>query len=297
VDSRAANKRVFEALIKAGALDELAPQGAAQRAAMLAALDRALESGAKAQRDRASGQGGLFEAMMIQAAEPELPAVKPWTRGEQLTYEKEALGFYASGHPLEDFAPSLQGLANADTSSVAERGAGETVALGGIILDLTVRTTKKGDRFALFRLEDQFGSVKVVCWPEQFNKYKERLADGVAVLVKGRAEIPEEGAVSLIAGEVQPLERARALAAREAVIRFTEASVTPERLAALARVFSEQTGHSPVVFEVATAEGRRVKVRPNQFLRVKISPGFEDAVKAIAPEWELEYVVEGAPGR
>jgi DNA polymerase III subunit alpha len=295
VDQRAANKRVFEALIKAGALDELAPRGAEQRSAMLAALDRALEAGAKAQRDQASGQGGLFAMEAVAAAEPDLPAVKPWTRREQLEYEKEAMGFYASGHPLEDYAASLAGLATAETSTVAERGAGEAVAIGGILLDLNVRTTKKGDRFALFRLEDQFGSVKIVCWPEQFNKYKDRLVDGSAVLVRGRAEVPDEGAPSVIAQEIQPLERARALAAREVILRLTEASVTPERVESLSRVFSEQTGHSPVVFDLLTADSRRVRMRPNQFMRVKIGPGFEDAVKAIAPEWELEYVLDGAP--
>ncbi|HYE71883.1 MAG TPA: OB-fold nucleic acid binding domain-containing protein, partial [Blastocatellia bacterium] len=233
VDTRTANKRVFESLIKAGAMDSLAPKGATQRSAMLSVLERAFDLGAKSQRDKATGQGGLFELASVPMAEPELPDVKPWTRTEQLSYEKEAMGFYASGHPLEDYVTSLEGLANATTSNLTERASNEVVAIGGIILDLGIRTTKKGDRFALFRLEDQFGSVKVVCWPEQFNRYKDRLIAEAAVLVKGRLEIPDEGAPSLIVNEVQPLEGARAMAARAVVITFHEEQVNHDKLNAL----------------------------------------------------------------
>ncbi len=292
VDTRAANKRVFESLIKAGAMDNLAPKGVSQRSAMLAALERAFDLGAKSQRDKASGQGGLFEVASMPMTEPELPAVKTWTRTEQLSFEKEAMGFYASGHPLEDYVASLEGLANATTSNVTEHAAGDVIALGGIIMDLAVKTTKKGDRFALFRLEDQFGSVKIVCWPEQFNRYKDRLIAETAVLVKGRAEIPDEGAPSIIANEIQPLEGARAMAARAVIIRFTEEQIDQERLNALAGIFNEQAGHAPVIFELKTSGQQLIRLRPNQFMRVKISPAFDAAVKAIAAEWDLEYVLE-----
>ena len=73
---------------------------------------------------------------------------------------------------MEAYAESLQGLATADASSIKEMSHGEIVALGGMVIDLTVRTTKKGDRFALFQIEDQFAAVKIVCWPEQYGKYQ-----------------------------------------------------------------------------------------------------------------------------
>src|SRR5262249_48260690 len=148
---------------------------ATNRAALMAVLDKAIEYGARSQRDRLSGQTGLFAVLgdtsTAPADDPALPNVTPWSKKESLASEKEALGFYASGHPLEDYAESIKGLTRFDSGNLDEAAHGDQVALGGIIVELALKTTKKGDRFALFRLEDQYGSVKVVCWPEQFNKY------------------------------------------------------------------------------------------------------------------------------
>jgi DNA polymerase III subunit alpha len=291
VDTRAVNKRVFEAMIKSGALDALVGGQSENRAAMCAMLDRALEHGAKAQRDRASGQIGFFELMAADQVEPSLPATTPWARKEQLNYEKESLGFYASGHPLEDYAAALEGLANVDGGSIGERAHGEQVAMGGIVIDLAVRTTKKGDRFALFRLEDQFAAVKIVCWPEQFNRYKSLLEADAALLIKGRLEVAEDGAGTIIVQELQPLEGARASAAREMTIRMPEVSLTAERLALLSELFNANAGHAMVIFELMTATLQTIKIQPHQFLRIKISSELETRIKMICPEWEVKYVL------
>jgi DNA polymerase-3 subunit alpha len=288
VDQRAVNKRVLESLIKSGACDSIA----LHRARLFAALDRAIEHGGRAARDRASGQGGLF-AMAAAAvpafSEPPLPEVKPWSRKETLAFEKETLGFYASGHPLEDY--TLRGLTNVDGGNIAQRAHGESVSIGGMITDLAIRTTKKGDRFALFRLEDQYGAVKIICWPEQFNRYRGLLEDDQAVLVKGRLELSEDGAATLVTQEVQALESARARAAKLAVLKLPEASLSAERLGALGALFEAEPGETPVSFEIATRDGLLVRVRPNQFLRIKPSPALTEAIKQIDPDYELDLVV------
>jgi DNA polymerase-3 subunit alpha len=292
VDARAAGKRVLESLIKAGAFDSLAPH----RAGLMAALDRALEQGARAQRDRESGQGGLFALAAVASAspaqaEPPLPEARPWSRQELLAYEKESLGFYASGHPLEEHAASLRGLADADSRNIAQRAPGEIITMGGIILDLAVRTTKKGDRFALFRLEDQYGAVKIVCWPEQFQRSQRLLQNDQAVLVKGKLELSDDGAATLIAQEVQLLKSARARAARRLALRLPDESVTDERLGALSELFEAQPGETPVVFEISLRDGGLVRLRPHQFLRVRLSPELTEALRAACPDWEIELVV------
>src|SRR5205085_12139034 len=115
VDPRAVNKRVMESLIKAGAFDS----SSTNRAAMMAISDRAIEYGAKLQRDRLSGQTDLFAGLIGESnselSEPPLPDIPPWTSKESLAYEKEALGFYASGHPLEAYADSIQAMARVDS--------------------------------------------------------------------------------------------------------------------------------------------------------------------------------------
>lgn len=288
VDQRAVNKRVLDSLIKAGAFDSLG----AHRASHLAAVDRAIEFGARSQRDRASGQGGLFTTLA--AAEPSdgppLPVVAPWSRKELLAHEKEALGFYASGHPLSDYSETIRGLANFDSGRIAERAHGDGVGMGGMITDLTVRTTKKGDRFALFRLEDQFGSVKVVCWPEQFNRYRHLIQGDQVILARGRLELSDEGEATIIAQEVLALESARAQAARLVIVRLDEGAITEGQLSALEELFNSESGEVGVVFEVASG-AEVIRVRPHQFLRVSVTPHLTDGIKTICPAWGVELVI------
>ena len=216
---------------------------------------------------------------------------KPWTKKEQLNYEKETLGFYASGHPLEDYAESLQGLASVDGGNIGDHPPGEQVAMGGMVIDLAIRTTKKGDRFAMFRLEDQFTSIKIVCWPEQFNKYKTHFEDNKALLVKGRLELADDGAATIITQEVQPLDGARAYAAQGMLIRLSEKTLSKDRVNSLNQLFSQHVGHSTVVLELQTTAHQAIKIRPNQFLRVKITPDLETAIKEICPDWEVHFIL------
>ena len=292
IDTRAVNKRVFEAMIKSGGADTLVGGQSGQRAAMLSAMDSAMEQGAKAQRDRDSGQIGFFEMIPEAQGEQTLPKVKEWTRREQLNFEKDALGFYASGHPLEEYTEMLKGLANVDAGNISEHAHGDIVAMGGMIIDLAVRTTKKGDRFALFRLEDQFASVKIVCWPEQYNKCKAHIEDGKALLIKGKLELADDGTATIITQDLQPLDGARASAAREMIIKADERSLTSESLKTLSKLFNANAGHAQVTFEIRTAEQQVVRIRPHQFLRVKITPELETSIKSICQEWEINFILD-----
>jgi DNA polymerase-3 subunit alpha len=290
VDQRAVNRRVLESLIKSGAFDGLAPN----RAALMAVLDKSIEYGARAQRDKLYGQTGLFgDAMTATVDEPSLPSVALWSKKESLAFEKETLGFYASGHPLEDYAEAIKGLTKFDNGNIEEATHGDQIALGGIIVDLATKTTKKGDRFALFRLEDQYGAVKVVCWPEQFSKYKNLLQSDEVVLVRGRLELSDEGGAgaTIIVQEIHQLERARSSAARAIIIRMPERSVTAQGLASLGDIISRQQGSASVLLQVETDDGMTVQLRPQQFFRVNVSPELTAEIEKIAANWQVELVV------
>ena len=290
VDQRAVNRRVLESLIKSGAFDGVAPN----RVALMAVLDKAIEYGARAQRDKLSGQTGLFgDAMTAAIDEPSLPPVAPWSKKESLAFEKEALGFYASGHPLEDYAEAIKGLTRFDNGNIEEAAHGDQIALGGIIVDLATKTTKKGDRFALFRLEDQYGAVKVVCWPEQFSKYKNLLQSDEIVLVRGKLELSDEGGAgaTIIVQEIHQLERARSSAARAIIIRMPERSVTAQSLASLGDIISRQQGTASVLLQVETDDGMTVQLRPQQFFRVNVSPELTAEIEKITAYWQVELVV------
>ena len=208
VDLRAVNRRVVESFVKSGSFDSLDPR----RAALFAAIDRAMEAGQKDQRDREQGQSSLFGGMDEgpQAAPAErIRDVPDWGEGERLAFEKESLGFFITGHPLERFRSELAQWATATTGRLMELADGREVSVGGIVTGLRPIKTRKGERMASFVLEDLEGGVEALVFPETYKKVGERLADDEVVLVKGKAEVLDEGKARLLVSDVLPLDQAR----------------------------------------------------------------------------------------
>src|SRR5206468_245628 len=165
-DLRLVNKRVLESLIKAGALDSLLPAStgsvAARRARLFGAVDKAIDNGGRHQRDREKGQSQLFGGADGEdgaTAGVTLPDAPSWTEIQQLAGEKEALGLYMSGHPLDRFAEELKAFG---ARRVADLTISEAdIWVGGIVSGLRPLKTKKGDRMAVFMLDDVAGNVEV----------------------------------------------------------------------------------------------------------------------------------------
>jgi DNA polymerase-3 subunit alpha len=279
VDAKAVNKRVLESLVKSGAFD--ASAGTHHRAQLFAAIDAAIESGQRAQKSKASGQVSLFGAIMETAPmqEPPLPQLAQWSQQELLKNEKETLGFYISGHPLQGYEAALKDIANADVDSLASNfHHGAQVCLGGIIIEMSVRTTKKGDRFALMQIEDQYGSVKIVVWPETYKKSVSVLQDNAPILVRGRLEIDDGGAMSIIADEIQSLVNLRERAAKVMSMRFPIAAVKDDRLDRLYDLLDTHRGDCEIVFEVELEDGQLARIQPNQFVKVKVTPELTNSI-------------------
>jgi DNA polymerase III subunit alpha len=292
VDSRAVNKRVLEGLIRGGAFDSVNQS----RARLFAAIDSAIESGQRVQRSRASGQADLFGALgaSMPAVEPPLPDAPEWAHHELLRGEKETLGFYISGHPLSGYEEALKDFADADVDGLSGLNHGSVVTLGGVVLDLNVRTTKKGDRFGLFQLEDQFGSVKIVAWPDVFSRANGVLQNDGAVLVRGRLEIDDGGAMTIIAEEIQSLENIRERSARTVVLHFDVNSVDDKKLERLHWLLDNNRGECGIIFEVKLADGSIARVQPNQHVRVKVTPSLTNSIKEIMADCSVELVVQRA---
>ena len=211
IEQGAINKRALESLVGAGAFDSLKPEVRdlrEWRAALHATIDPALARSQRAKRERLQGQNGLFAAVADEAglAEEVSLSPKPWTHTELLANEKAAVGFYITGHPLGDYVALLQSLKATKSSELGALVSGSRICLGGIINDLQPRTTKKGDRFALLRLEDEAGGTKCVLWPETYRKYSAMLQNESPILVTGRLELSEDNPPTLIADQVQSLD-------------------------------------------------------------------------------------------
>jgi DNA polymerase III subunit alpha len=202
VDTQRCNRRVLEQLIKSGALDGL--PGNHHRAQLLAALDSALERGAAEQRDRRSGQTSLFG--LFAAVEPiktpdhnahageTYPELEAWNPKQLLAFEKEALGFYISGHPLDRYRGDLSRYATATASDFAanKKSAAEH-SIGGIVSQYRELLTKKGDKMARFMLEDAEGTLEVIAFPKTFEKVRHVLVSDEPILCTG--QVKNEGNV------------------------------------------------------------------------------------------------------
>jgi DNA polymerase-3 subunit alpha len=293
VEARAVNKRVLESLIKSGAFDNIKKNAVVMewRARLFAAIDSAIESGARAQRDRSSGQVSLFgmiDTAVAVAPEPELPKAAPWTQAELLNYEKETLGFYITGHPLEHYRVLLEDFAVINIDRLKSATAGENIKVAGILSSMNLRTTKKGDRFALCQLEDQFGAVKIVVWPDVYNKISGKLKTEEAVYVSGRLEMEDEGAISIIADDVQMLDGLRERNARRVKLRVKEEAMSPEKIEKLYQLLDSNRGTCQISFEIELPGRIIARVMPSAYVTINPSPELMNKITELCGNCQID---------
>ncbi len=288
LDLRSVNKRVLEALVKSGACDSLIPGGVAPgigRSKLLASVDSAIEHGSRTQRDRDQGQADLFASGdgEDKLAIIRLPDAAPWSEMELLQQEKDALGLYLSGHPVDRYASDLRAfgahtvgdLVLADLPQPIDGTPGrllvEDVYVGGIISSVRALKTKKGDPMSVFMLEDAQGSVEVVVFPEAFGRYRAHVEPGGLVAVRGRFERDEESA-RMQATELFPLDTLRERLAKSVTIQLN-GDCTREKLEKLWEVLAANRGDRPVAIEMQVVkDGRRLRVSADVTPQVRVKP-------------------------
>jgi DNA polymerase III alpha subunit len=133
--------------------------------------------------------------------------------------------------------------------------------------------------------------VKVVCWPEQYNRHKSLLQSDEVVLVRGRLELSDEGGASIITQEIHQLERARSSAARAIVVRMPERTVTAKSLELLDDLIARHQGSASVLIQVETADGLIIHLRPQHFFRVNVSPELTAEIEKMGDDWRVDLVV------
>jgi DNA polymerase-3 subunit alpha len=286
MDLRLVNRKVFESLIKAGALDSLAPAGRetcrAWRPRLLGVLDRVLDHGARHQKDRDRGQSALFggesEAERPADDAQSFPDARAWTETEALAFEKEALGLYMSGHPLQRYADVL---AIAGARRLSELTQSENdCAVGGIVTGIRQLKTKRGDRMAVFMLEDEAAKVEAVVFPEAFGKYGGLVVDDAMLLVRGKYERDEESS-RLVVADMTPMETVRERAVREVEIRLAGAGLRRDAMHTLAGVLDRHPGDRRVSLVVELNGRRALRVRAGTARRIRPSDHFVRDVEAI----------------
>lgn len=280
VDPSEVNRTTWEALIKAGCFDFTGHN----RGAVLQGLDTALNEGARAAADRKSGQGSLFGA----------PEVEEETSGdgiddrhayddrETLRCEYEVLGFYLSGHPLEERAGLFKILSTTTTQDLQDLPGGSQVTIAGLILGLKEAITKKGHKMARFRLEDLEGGVDVTVFPRTYEESKQWLADDTLVVCRGKLEekLEDDGSQpALLLDAAMPIETA--LEDFDGALLIRLGPEDSDHLSGLNQILTAHPGARQVYFEVQGADGYLRRVRAGSERRVHINAQLANGVGAL----------------
>lgn len=256
VDMRLANKRVIESLIKCGAFDSLGKK----RSQLLAVLEQAVDMAALRRRDLSSGQLGLFGEDTVEAADVIYPDIPELLQENILAMEKEIIGFYVTGHPLDRFRDKMQSLTSIDKLSSGDNTEGQIVRIGGLIAAAKRLTTKTGDMMCFVTLEDFTGQIEVIVFPRVFNKVSRLLAPDMAVVIAGRLSVNEEGSKVLVQ-DIKPLDTVE----NAVRIRIEKKNETTEIIEKLQQVLTANRGKSTVYF-CLNSTGRVIKAESQYWI-------------------------------
>jgi DNA polymerase-3 subunit alpha len=301
IDLRLMNKRVIESLIKAGALDSLGTRGQ-----LMAAVDKAMERAQKAQRDAEQGQSGLFglfDETPARGREADaLPAAADWEESERLANEKEVLGFFVSGHPLDKYAEKLRNLTGVITVAEAlerkppERRWGaqadmaDELQVAGIIHGLRVQKSRRDQRlYAQASLEDATGKIELICFARDYERLAQRLKIEAPVLVRGTLMGDEDAAPKIAVSQVQALEDVQVKLPGGVRIRINLDRATDEILAQLKSAAEAAPGPGKVMLQLEKKGEYAVILEP-EGMSVAADRGWVERVEELAGKGSVQAV-------
>ena len=263
------NKKVVEQLVKGGSFDFTGQT----RKGMFEAIEPLLVWGQKVQREAAGGQTSLFNTSAAEACSVEI-GTDEWEQKEKLDLEKESLGFYLSGHPLEAYRDLLGKHASCHTGDLENMPDGSEVILGGLAQGVRKITTAKGDMMAFLTLEDFRGMADCVLFPRVYEKHKEQLIEERMLVVKGKVQFRNEK-VNILIQELFDLRDWESNKIRSCVFQFDADTVSEAQLQALYDHCRAHPGDCQLYFEI-TVEGKyRTVIKPEQ---ITLDPGRSLAV-------------------
>ncbi|HSM87503.1 MAG TPA: DNA polymerase III subunit alpha [Candidatus Limnocylindrales bacterium] len=266
VDLRLLNRRVMESLIKAGAMDDFG-----NRAQLMAVLDKAMERAQKSQRDAEMGQHGLFGVFADEQANGDaekLPSVPEWDEHQRLSSEKEVLGFFITGHPLEKYREKLEDFHALTAEAIGEMTSGtgrDEITTAGVISGVRVMKSRKGDLYANAVLEDMTGTVEAIVFPEAYKRLQNILKQEIPMLVRASVRVEEGSNPKIAISQLTPLDEARPKLPKSIRIRLGLDAATPGTVDALHSICKERRGEAKVLFDLE---------RPGDFMVVMEADGY-----------------------
>jgi len=282
VDTSLVNRRSLEHLIKSGAFD----WSGSSRNEMISRLDEILKAAEKERDARSSQQISLFGSshpVTEESLRNGKKSLQEWPVNVRLAYEKEALGFYLSGHPLERYRADLERLGSSTIDALRSKPDGSQVLVAGVITFLKLKNTKKGDRYATFLLEDMLDTMEVIIWPDTYQKVHAGLTSDEPVLISGKLDVSDER-VLVIASNIEPALMLRNKRTSEAFVKIDTTRTNKKKLNDLKTVLVSHRGEIPVklIFHKPahseTVLNLEMKVNPSEELANEIEALFGEPV-------------------
>ncbi len=284
LDSTLLNRRTLESFTKAGCFDWTKQS----RAELMDLLEPVLKLVQTSRARNIEGQLGLFDtkdkgnSLIVPPSRQPIPE---WPVNIRLSFEREALGFYLTGHPLEKFKKELQLFGSQTVEAVQRLTDGAQVNVAGVATFLKLKNTKKGDRYATFMLEDLVGTVEVIVWPDVYQKVQNLLASEDPIIVNGRLDVSDERRV-LVANEVQSAIALRDRSAKEAIVRLAHHSCDNKKFVQLKKLLLSHQGNCPVKLvlfrnehsETTLSLPEQIRIEPSETLCNKIEELFGEPV-------------------
>lgn len=296
VDLKIVGRPAVEKLIKAGAFDRCG----GNRAQLWEALPRAVSSAGEVQVDRRHGQGSLFGE--IEGATPDSTApdglkdIPEWSATEKLKFEKEALDFYISSHPLAQHEDDLRRFSSHAVNQLGDLSINQEVFMGGMLTQIRLMNTKKArngnTRYVRCRLEDFTGSAECVMWPDDYARYKDLIEEDKIVFVAGTMERNRDEP-GLVLTRVLTLEEGKKLRMTGLVLLMNLSEHQPAQLDAVANVLKRARGTLPVFVHVQDAAGRWIKLKSSDEFRVNPNILVTSDLETILGPGRVQYARHG----
>ncbi len=281
VDLRLVNRKVIESLIKCGALDCFK----IYRSQLMAIAEKALERGAQNQKEKAAGQFSFFDmggdGESFSVGKEEIPQAKEWPKPQVLAYERETLGFYMSGHPLNQFKMEIKEFTDYTTKNLSQVTDGQEVKMVGLINSVKLTTTRKtNERMAILNLEDLDGVVEAVVFPSTYSGVASYLKEGEIVVLKGRVSFREEEP-KIVVSEIKHVDE---LYKSIKAIKVDLSGVNSMGLEKLKEKLSQFPGKTPVYLQLNTKSYKSVQILVGEDLFVSPSEGLMEELRELVGE-------------
>jgi DNA polymerase-3 subunit alpha len=277
LDSKVINKRILENLIKAGALDWTGET----RAAMTDRLEKVVASASSAQKDRASGQGGLFDAMEFSSApvaSNEFGGLEEWPKDERLEHEKELLGFYVTGHPLDKFRGVVDSdrfvkLGLLDDLDLRDKRA--RFSFAGMVRSVEHKVTKAGKPFGVLSVQDFTGDREMVCWSESYLPARDAglMEAGKVIQFKAQVTVDDRTEQRRLSGsQIKELKVRKPGKKGTLELTLWSGRHNDNDLEKIKSILAEYPGKAPVLLHIQNGAGRRVTIEAGEEFYVNPSP-------------------------